>query len=60
MGWNIEVNIILKGDELSRSKQTYLGNLIGCWEWMNILVVNVFFIKKLNWNCKISKIENGF
>jgi hypothetical protein len=33
MVWNIEANIILEGDELSKSEQTlletYLGNLIG-------------------------------
>lgn len=63
MGWNIEANIVLEGDEFFGSEQTlflktsYLGYLIGRREWTNVLRVK----SKTKFNVELkSKIENGF
>lgn len=57
MGWNIEANTILEGDELSRSEQmlllkTYLGDLIGRREWTTVLGAESKTKFNVDWNQK--------
>jgi hypothetical protein len=62
VGWNIEVNTILEGDELFGFEQTllletYLENLIRRREWMNVLGAE----SKTKFNVELkSKVKSWF